>query len=395
MNFINKFLLLSAFSIIIGIIGCRNDDDGNGVSLISVESLSIEEGDELNTINVNIRSSNSANQEIVVIVSTKDGTAKAGEDYEAQINYPVVIPIGNTSAIFPVTILGDKALETNETFFVEIVSVSNGEIAQLQTEIVLTNDDTEFGELIPEGGYETPATYPDRTLIFSEEFDEGTIVTNNWTLETGTGQWGWGNNELQYYTDGNNLSLINGHLILEARNEFFGGKQYTSTRMKTKGAFDFKYGRVDIRAALPKGQGLWPALWMLGSNFDSVGWPECGEIDIMEILGHQPNKLYGTIHWKAPQGHHASHEGSTIVQNTTFNDEFHVFSIEWDETSIRWLLNDQEYHSIGTSSSEFDAFHKNFFLIMNVAVGGNWPGAPNALTEFPQRMVVDYVRVFQ
>ena len=183
-------------------------------------------------------------------------------------------------------------------------------------------------------------------------------------------------------------------MVIEARQQSFNGSPYTSTRMITKNKFDFQYGRVDIRAALPFGQGIWPALWMLGANIDDVGWPKCGEIDIMEIVGHEPATLHGTAHWSGFDNH-VFQGGSTMLSDGIFYDEFHVFSIIWDDNSIRWLLDDQQYHSQSTTDAELTEFHESFFFIFNVAVGGNWPGSPDATTQFPQRMIVDYIRVFQ
>ena len=165
--------------------------------------------------------------------------------------------------------------------------------------------------------------------------------------------------------------------------------------MITKDKFSFKYGRVDIRAALPYGQGIWPALWMLGSNFSSVGWPHCGEIDIMEIVGHEPNKLHGTVHWANENNVHAEYSGETTLNSGTFNDKFHVFSIIWNENQIQWLLDDEVYHTVSLSAPALSEFKEEFFFIFNVAVGGNWPGSPDATTAFPQQMIVDYIRVFQ
>ncbi|MFT6937426.1 MAG: beta-glucanase (GH16 family), partial [Saprospiraceae bacterium] len=202
---------------------------------------------------------------------------------------------------------------------------------------------------------------------------------------------GWGNNELQYYRT-ENTTVNGGNLIIEAKQESFGGGTYTSSRIITKGDISFKYGRVDIRAVMPEGQGLWPALWMLGENIDQVSWPACGEIDIMEIVGHQPNKVHGTIHWDA--NGHANYGGSK-TSTSDLSEEFHVFSIIWDANEIKWLLDGVQYHNVDIAPADLDEFREAFFFIFNVAVGGNWPGNPDATTSFPQRMIVDYMRVFQ
>jgi beta-glucanase (GH16 family) len=247
---------------------------------------------------------------------------------------------------------------------------------------------------MPTSGFTTPESRSGMTLLWQEEFNGSSIDAAQWTFEIGNNN-GWGNNELEYYRK-ENASIIEGKLMIEAKAEVFGGRNYTSTRMITKGKFDFKYGRVDVRAALPKGQGIWPAIWMLGANIDAVNWPKCGEIDIMELIGGgsgRDNKVYGTAHWFGDA--YASYGGSTTLTSGIFNDEFHVFSIEWNQTYIIWYLDEVEFHRIDITPAQLSEFHEDFFLILNVAVGGNWPGNPNTSTQFPQRMFVDYVRVFQ
>jgi hypothetical protein len=245
-------------------------------------------------------------------------------------------------------------------------------------------------------GYTTPMTYPGYTLVWHDEFS-GTALSSDWVHEIGTGcpsLCGWGNNELQYYRE-ENTSVEGGLLTITAREQNFGGSSYTSSRIKTQGLQSFKYGRIDIRAKLPFGQGIWPALWMLGDNINAVGWPSCGEIDIMEMVGGAGDgTVHGTIHWD-DNGSYANFGGSNSLSSGKLSDEFHVYSIIWDETSIKWLRDDIQYHVVSTTPGGMTEFHQNFFFIFNVAVGGNWPGSPDASTVFPQTMVVDYVRVFQ
>jgi beta-glucanase (GH16 family) len=233
-------------------------------------------------------------------------------------------------------------------------------------------------------------------LIWQDEFDQEVLNEQFWSYEIGNGSGGWGNNELEYYRR-ENTSIREGHLVIEARAEAFSGFNYTSSRLVTRNNFDFKYGRVDIRALLPEGQGIWPALWALGDNIQQVGWPSCGEIDIMEMIGGGPGKddtVHGTLHWSQNGGHVFQGEGITIT-NDSFQDVFHVFTMRWDATQIRWYLDDALFYSIDITSSEMTEFHEDFFIIFNLAVGGNWPGNPNASTVFPQRLIVDYIRVFQ
>lgn len=242
-------------------------------------------------------------------------------------------------------------------------------------------------------GYTTPLSYSGYTLVWNDEFN-GTSLSSNWIQESGNGSWGWGNNESQYYR-AENTSVSDGFLTITAKQENFSGFDYTSSRIKTQGVQNFKYGRIDIRAKLPYTQGLWPALWMLGENISSVSWPACGEIDIMELIGgssdNNDGTIHGTVHWD--DNGHAYYGGSSTLSSGIYNDEFHVFTIIWNASSIKWLRDDIQYKEIDISN--LNAFHNNFFFIFNVAVGGNWPGYPNSSTILPQTMVVDYVRVFQ
>ncbi len=225
-------------------------------------------------------------------------------------------------------------------------------------------------------------------LVWSDEFNGTTVDRNNWNFEVGGG--GWGNNELEYYTNGNNASIQNGALVIEARQENVGGMNYTSSRMTTKSKHEFTYGRIEARIALPSGQGLWPAFWMLGANIGTVGWPACGETDIMEHINSQAT-TYGTIHWDA--GGHVSYGGSAGVANV---GAYHVYAVEWTSASIKWFVDGAQYveANIQNNVNSTEEFHRPFFILLNLAVGGNWPGPPNSSTPLPARMFVDYVRVY-
>ena len=256
-----------------------------------------------------------------------------------------------------------------------------------------TNDNT--GIEIPTGGAESPISYDGMTLVWKEDFDGTSLDPTSWSYETGTGTNGWGNFELQYYLP-ENITLQDGHLIITAKKESYQGSNYTSSRIVSMNKRTFQYGRVDIRAALPEGQGMWPALWMLGNNFSSVGWPRCGEIDIMEMVGGQgrENEIHGTAHWDN-EGEYANYGLSTDLPSGQAQNQFNIYSIEWTDSEIRWYVNGTQYNVINTTPSGLDEFRENFFFILNLAVGGNWPGAPDATTTFPQHFIVDYIRVFQ
>jgi len=236
------------------------------------------------------------------------------------------------------------------------------------------------------------------TLVMQDEFNvDGAPNPSLWSFETGGN--GWGNNELQFYTDRSENAVVqNGYLIITAKRENFGGRDFTSARLKTQNLFSQKYGRFEARIKLPLGKGLWPAFWMLGSNIDQVSWPQCGEIDIMEYLGNKPTEIFGTLHAPGIFGA-GSLSKKYSLSNSRFDNKFHVFGVEWTENYINWYVDDVLYNQITRAKVEEEGgewvFDNDFFMILNIAVGGNLPGSPNESTNFPQRMLVDYVRVYK
>lgn len=274
------------------------------------------------------------------------------------------------------------------------------EIDFISEETSVTISEADLGLGIPDSGFSSPESYEGYSLSWQDEF-EGTTLSDDWVAEIGDGcpnLCGWGNNELQFYRR-ENAGVNDGYLLITAKEESMGGRNYTSARLKTQGRQQFRFGRIDIRAALPKGQGIWPAFWMLGESITRTPWPACGEIDIMEMIGGaadgRDNTVHGTLHWDT-QGTYTTASGKTSLgENAIFNDRFHVFSIIWTDESITWLLDNEAYHEIPITGDAMDEFREPFFLLINLAVGGNWPGNPDASTNFPQQLVVDYVRVFE
>lgn len=226
-------------------------------------------------------------------------------------------------------------------------------------------------------------------LVWQDEFTNG--IGPDWVFETGNGTNGWGNNELQYYK-AQNATVQNGELVITARNETVGAYNYTSARMKTQGRKSWKYGKMEARIAMPGFQGVWPAFWLLGDNVGTAGWPACGEIDIMEHINAE-NKSYGTVHWKDNNNQHAMYGGNTAVNVT----DYHVYSIEWTPTAIKWFVDGVQYHeaNIANGINGTEELHNNFFIILNMAIGGNWPGFTVNNASLPATMNVDYVRVYQ
>lgn len=241
---------------------------------------------------------------------------------------------------------------------------------------------------------------PPRKLVWADEFDKaGLPDSTKWGYEVGGN--GWGNNELQVYTSrrSENARVENGKLIIEARKESYQGKNYTSARLLTQGKTTWTYGRIEAMAKLPKGVGTWPAVWMLGKNIPTTGWPKAGEIDIMEHVGFDEGVVHGTVHTEAYNHSKKTEKGKAVtVKDVT--TAFHLYAIEWTADQIDFFVDDQKYYSVqksalGSTEAEWP-FDQPFYLILNVAVGGNWGGQKGVdETIWPQRMEVDYVRVYQ
>jgi beta-glucanase (GH16 family) len=233
-------------------------------------------------------------------------------------------------------------------------------------------------------------------ITMQDEFDvDGAPDSAIWGYDIGTGSNGWGNNEQQYYTDkSDNVKVENGILLITAKEESFNGSGYTSARLVTKGLFEQTYGRFEARIRLPYGQGIWPAFWLLGASEQEV-WPQIGEIDIMEYRGQEPTKILGSVHGPGYSAGNAISKEFNL-ENDRFDTDFHVFGIEWAPEYINFYVDDVLYNQITPAevTGEWD-FNQPFYILMNVAVGGNFVGSPNSETIFPQTMLVDYVRVYE
>ncbi len=231
-------------------------------------------------------------------------------------------------------------------------------------------------------------------LVWADEFADGVLDKSSWQVEQGGH--GWGNHELQNYTDKpENLRVQDSVLVIEAHPSTDPKNPYTSARIKTAGLKEFKYGRFDARIKIPRGQGIWPAFWMLGSDKSSPSWPERGEIDIMENIGKEAATVYGTLHGPGYYGA-TGFGGSLKLAQGELADDFHIYSVEWEAEAIRWYLDGKLYHQASPATIPGKwVFDHEFFILLNLAIGGDWPGMPDASTRMPQRMLVDYVRVYQ
>jgi hypothetical protein len=387
--------LLFAFSLT----ACKKENTSGGTpettpNLTISDVFKLEGNGGNSNMDFVLKLSSPATREVSVRVATKESFAKAGEDYIA-VDQKVIFSAGESQKTVSVSIVGDDLKEGVDDFQLALSEPVNCVIISNYATGTIDNDDTKIP--VTDLGYTTPTSYAGKSLVWADEFNSSSLNTGDWNYDVGDGcpNCGWGNNELEYYTAGDNLYMSNGKMIIEARKESKGGKNYTSSRLTTMGKKSFKFGRIDMRAKLPKGQGIWPAFWMLGDNFPTAGWPTCGEIDIMEFLGNDLTKVYSTIHFKSGTG--SRNISKSFINATPIPDEYHVYSLIWETDKMRMLIDDKligEFLVSDLGGATYP-FNDKFFFLVNLAVGGNWPGSPNASTYFPQWMFVDYIRVFQ
>jgi beta-glucanase (GH16 family) len=383
-----RIALVSIFALILGF-SC--DDKETVVTGITLDQYSVTEGNGTASKSFTVSIVGEINSTVQVRYELQPNSAQEGTDFIINEGTLEFSP-GNLQKSLSFDIVGDTHKEITEEFTIIFEFSGTQYIAPIQ----IMDDDPIEPILTAEDGYYTPGEYPSMKLAWGDEFDGTALNSASWTHEIGNGCsvgiCGWGNNESQVYTDkAENLIVDNGKLVITARQEVGGG--YTSARIKTENKRELKFGRIDVRAKLPKGQGLWPAIWMLGENIDIVGWPTCGEIDIMELRGGSPATVDGTVHYNSDGYKYNS--SSTTLSSGDFSEKFHVFSIVWDLNTITWYVDNKEFKRFNNSNIASWPFNKPFFFIMNVAVGGNYGGPPNGTTVFPQQMTVDYIRVFQ
>jgi beta-glucanase (GH16 family) len=380
---------------------CLKDNDGSNLvsnlPTLSIQDLEVTEGDTDDLLRIKVQLTGSNTTNAVTKWAVVSGNATADLDFTVISTGQLVFGQNETEKTLEIKLTGDEIRENTERFTVKLFNPINCTIAkEVGTITILDDDNNSAGLVIPTTGFITPTSYAGYNLAWADEFNADTLNTQNWTYEAGGG--GWGNNELQHYRS-DNTSIVNGNLVITAKQQKFANSDYTSSRLVTKGKKSFKFGRIDIRAALPKGQGLWPALWMLGANIDAVSWPACGEIDIMELTGNLPNRVLSTVHYGANTSAHQFNSQSKYLTGTNdFHKEFHVFTLNWEADKMEFFVDNELVNTITPASLNNNAaypFNKPFFFIFNVAVGGTLPGNPDGTTAFPQSMIVDYVRVFQ
>ena len=363
---------------------------------ISVKDSEVFEKPSSTSLTFEVATESLETEDLNFTYVVEGGTAIPGEDFIAGEGSSAILA-GEFSTIITVEVIDDNLKEVDEKVIIRISGDDNIEITDEEAiGLIKDNDEADYSD---SDGYSTSKSHFGYDLAWEEEFDGNELDESIYNYELGDGcpnLCGWGNDEKQQYTDlPENISVENSQLIITA--DKAGPGTYNSARIQTKGKKEVKFGRIDIRAKLPKGQGIWPAIWMLGRNIDQVGWPVCGEIDIMELVGHQPKSSHGTAHWGAPGDGGSTYATSTYVIDEDFNERFHVFSIVWEFNEMVWYVDETRFHKITINEMKGKPypFNQPYFFVFNIAVGGGWPGDPDASTVFPQEMIVDYVRVFQ
>jgi hypothetical protein len=335
---------------------CKNE--GSSVDpkfLFSENYIPAPEDDTDGSISVPVYLSGESDKPVSVDYMTVDSTAIAGKDYVAITSGSLTFQPGELAKEIIFNILPDTAVKKDVYFTIKFSNPVNSTLSRSGITVRIINVDF-------------------KNLAWTEDFTTVALNTTIWNYEQGAG--GWGNNELQTYTNlSDNVHLDSGYLHITALKT---GANYTSGRINTLGKKTFTYGRFDIRAKLPEGKGIWPALWM---------------IDMMELLGHEPSVTHGAVHWNS--NGHKSRTNSFSLSNDKFSSGFHIFSFTWTPNKLIWVVDNQQYFYLTRAEMPDFPFDFPQFLICNVAVGGNWPGSPDGTTVFPQHMIVDYIRIYQ
>lgn len=339
--------------------------------LFSNSDFPAAEDDPDGKISIPVYLSGESNETVSIDYVTTDSTAVAGRDYVAVTSGKLTFQPGELGKLIELNILPDTTVKEDVYFKIRFSNPVNSRLSEAEITVRIINVDFV-------------------NLAWSDEFQLFALNTSIWNYEQGAG--GWGNNELQSYTSlPENVHVDSGYLHITALNP--SGNAYTSGRINSHGKKEFTYGRIDVRAKLPEGQGIWPAVWMLGSNYLTIGWPRCGEMDIMELLGHEPAVSYGAVHWYT--GINSSRTNSFTLNSGSFSSGFHIFSLIWTPNKIIWMVDKKQFFYLTREEISDFPFDLPQFLVLNVAVGGNWPGPPDHTTVFPQHMIVDYIRLYQ
>ena len=379
--------------------GCKPDPQPQpSLPDLSIRNSSMTESAGNSFMEFEVVATGSVEQPIQFSYQVQGITAEPEVDYSPEQG-TLEIAMGTTTGIIAVEILADELNEVDEKLAVRISNVSNANLKDTVAIGIIRDDDDPILSEQDSSGYQTSETHYGYEIAWADEFDgeEPDPTIYNYNLGDGCPSLcGWGNAEQQWYTDDSlNIHLADGKMIITATEQTAG--TFQSARVNTQENVEFTFGRIDIRAKLPRGQGIRPVFWMLGSDIDAVGWPACGEINIMDLAGHEPNTIYGTAHWGDIGQTFSNNSTSTYTISEAFSEQFHVFTLIWEQDEIVWYLDETKFKTLTPADLQGERypFNQPFFFLFNIAVGGAWPGSPDNTTVFPQSMEIDYVRVFQ
>ena len=371
---------------------CNKEDDSHGDPSVTMKPRNDFEGTGANRIlDVDFTLSHKTDLPVTVTFHTLDSTARAGSDFTGIDEATLVFEPGEQLKTVNVELLSDSLIEFNEYFKLSISHIENAAPDNQELTILIMNDDA--GNLTPASdGYLSPESYPGMRLAFADEFNDTLLNFRTWNFETGEGKWGAG--QLQEYTwNLENVSLKNGRLHITALDE---SGHYTSGRINTVNKRSLQYGLVDIRAKLPSGKGIWPALFLLGAEYSPTNWPACGEIDVAELNGNLPSTVIGRAYYFSSGAKNKEGFYNLPLYTDSFSDQFHIFSVLWQPDEITWYVDYKPYVILNRSDIGTGwPFNSAFFFYLDLAVGGSLVGDPDDTTGFPKTLEVDYIRAFQ
>ncbi len=395
-----KISILIMLLLIFGVFSCDKTEMRTPIVTVekpvfSINDTSIIEGDN-KYFEIKVKLSGKHPNSILIPYYTLSGLAEPFSDYEPIDGILEFVGTDSLEAqsIF-IEIKDDDIFEENEDFKIVFTIDSSVIAADTILSVSIIDDDIEFTDN-DYPGYVTKLHQEGWTLILNDEFSGNKLNKNHWYVQD---RGNWYNEEVQYYSP-QNLKIENGLLTFIAKKENYKGSSYTSARINSRDKMVFKYGKIEFRAKLPYSKGLWPALWLQGNELYQLGWPKRGEIDIMELKGHIPNTISSTIHYADLSGNHKYPTSKKYtLPKGEFKDEFHVFTMKWDEYKLKFYVDDKLYNTIFHNNFHYynnkNPFKYPFYVIMNVAVGGNFGGDPDATTVWPQTMDIDYVRIYK
>ena len=383
--------LLKLFFLSLLMASCHTGGNEENTPTVKMKLRNDYEGTGQNKIlDVTVVLSSPATVPVTVTYSTVDSTAKGGMDFIPITHGTLVFNPGETSKKINIELVSDSIMEFTESFKLMITNVENAKLAGPILSITIYDDDLTRPTLL-EDGYITPKSYPGMKLRFADEFNDSIINYFTWNYETGEGPWGVG--QLQEFTDkSENLSVKNGKLRITAINN---NGHFTSGRINTVNTNSVHFGVIDIRAKLPSGRGIFPSIWLLNTDYNGSNWPKCGEIDIAALNGNIPSQIIGIAYYSASGPRNKEGFYSLPDYTNSFSDQFHIFTIIWQNDRIEWFVDYKKYMEIVQDDVGNDwPFNSSFYFYLDLVVGGTLVGDPDNTTVFPQTMEVDYIRAF-